>query len=149
MPPTLRRHLPEDRSTWRTEGPTEEERKVIDAYIAAGESNWREGIADLLTSDAVLTMPPNPFWFSTRQALIDFVLPNLDPSSPTYLGEWRFVPASANRMPAVAGYVRRPGTTIFRPQTLDVLRVVDGRIVQITTFEPHLFSAFGLPRALT
>lgn len=147
--PALRRHLPEDRSTWRTEGPTEEERKVIDAYIAAGESNWREGITDLLTSDAVLTMPPNPFWFSTRQALLDFVLPNLDPSSPTYLGDWCFIPAAANRMPAVAGYVRRPGTTIYRPQVLDVLRVVDGRVAQITTFEPHLFPAFGLPQALS
>ena len=52
-------------------------------------------------------------------------------------------------MPAVAGYVRRPGTTIYRPQTLDVLRIVDGRLAQITTFEPHLFPAFGLPQVLT
>ena len=36
--PSLRRHLPEDRSQWRTEGPTPEERKVLDAYFAASQS---------------------------------------------------------------------------------------------------------------
>jgi RNA polymerase sigma-70 factor (ECF subfamily) len=29
-----------------------------------------------------------------------------------------------------------------------VLRVEDGRIVEITSFEPHLFPAFGLPLRL-
>ena len=50
-----------------------------------------------------------------------------------------------DRMPAVAAYVRRPGTTVFRAQSIDVLRVRDGRIAEITTFEPHLLPAFGLP----
>lgn len=44
--------------------------------------------------------------------------------------------------------MRRPGTTVFRPQPLDVLRLVDGQIAEITTFEPHLFPAFGLPMSL-
>ena len=48
-------------------------------------------------------------------------------------------------MPAVAAYVRRPGTTIYRAQSLDVLRIRGGRIAEITTFEPHLLPAFGLP----
>jgi RNA polymerase sigma-70 factor (ECF subfamily) len=51
-------------------------------------------------------------------------------------------------MPAVAGYVRRPGTTVFRAQVLDVLRVRGDRIAQITSFEAHLFAAFGLPLTL-
>jgi RNA polymerase sigma-70 factor (TIGR02960 family) len=33
--PSLRRHLPEDRSQWRTEGPTPEERKVLDVRFSA------------------------------------------------------------------------------------------------------------------
>ena len=143
--PSLRRHLPEDRSLWRTEGPTPEERKVIDAYIAASQSSDMEAVADLLTSDVVLTMPPNPFWFTSRSAMLGFVRQSLDPGSPAYFGEWLHRPTAANRMPAVAGYVRRPGTTIFRAQTLDVLRIRDGRIAEITTFEPHLLPAFGLP----
>ncbi len=28
--------------------------------------------------------------------------------------------------------------------SLDVLRVERGRLVEVTTFEPHLFEAFGL-----
>jgi RNA polymerase sigma-70 factor (ECF subfamily) len=141
---SLRRHLPEDRSQWRTEGPTPQERRVLDAYLAASRSADLDAIVDLLTSDVVLTMPPNPFWFTSRDAMMTFVRQNLDPASPIYFGQWKHVPTIANRMPAVAGYVCRPGTTIFRAQTLDVLRVRDGRIAEITTFEPHLFAAFGL-----
>jgi RNA polymerase sigma-70 factor (ECF subfamily) len=142
---SLRRCLPEDRSLWRLEGPTSQERKVLDAYLAASRSADLAAIAELLTSDVVLTMPPNPFWFTSRGAMMAFVRQSLDPASPAYFGEWTHVATAANRMPAVAGYVRRPGTTVFRAQTLDVLRVRDGRIAEITTFEPHLFAAFGLP----
>jgi RNA polymerase sigma-70 factor (ECF subfamily) len=45
----------------------------------------------------------------------------------------------------VGGYVQRPGTTVYSAQNLDVLRIEDGRIAEITTFEPHLLPAFGLP----
>lgn len=143
--PRLRRHLPEDRSKWRTEGPTDEERKVLDAYLAASQSADIEAIAELLTSDVVLTMPPNPFWFTSRDAMIGFLRQSFEPGSPAYFGEWKHVPTMANRMPAVGGYVRRPGTTIYRAQVLDVLRVRDGKVAEITSFEPHLFAAFGLP----
>ncbi|MFD0851829.1 nuclear transport factor 2 family protein, partial [Actinomadura adrarensis] len=143
--PALRRHLPEDRSQWRTEGPTADERKMIDAYLAVSQSGDKDAIASLLTSDVVLTMPPNPFWFTSREAMLAFIWQSLDPESPAYFGEWKHLPTSVNRMPAVAGYVRRPGTTIFRAQTLEALRVRDGKIAQITTFEPHLLAAFGMP----
>jgi RNA polymerase sigma-70 factor (TIGR02960 family) len=58
--PSLRRHLPEDRAQWRTQGPTPEERKVIDAYLAASQSGSMDAVAELLTSDVVLTMPAPP-----------------------------------------------------------------------------------------
>jgi RNA polymerase sigma-70 factor (TIGR02960 family) len=143
--PSLRRHLPPDRSQWRTEGPTPREREVLDAYLAVSRSGDIDAIAELLTSDVVLTMPPNPFWFTSRDATMGFVRQSLDPQSPAYFGEWKHLPTTANRMPAVAAYVRRPGTTIFRAQSIDVLRVRDGRIAEITTFEPHLLAVFGLP----
>ena len=147
--PSLRRHLPADRSMWRTEGPTDEERRVLDAYLAASQSADIEAIAELLTSDVVLTMPPNPFWFTSRDAMIGFLRQSFEPDSPTYFGEWKHLPTTANRMPAVAGYVRRPGTTIYRAQVLDVLRVRDEKIAEITSFEPHLFAAFGLPLVIS
>jgi RNA polymerase sigma-70 factor (ECF subfamily) len=38
---------------------------------------------------------------------------------------------------------------VYRAQVLDVLRFdADDRIAEITSFEPHLFPAFGLPLRL-
>jgi RNA polymerase sigma-70 factor (ECF subfamily) len=51
-------------------------------------------------------------------------------------------------MPAAASYLRRPGDTRFRPAKLDVLRVEDDLIAEITTFGPELFGALDLPGAL-
>lgn len=41
--------------------------------------------------------------------------------------------------------MQRPGTVVYRAQVLDVLRIEGEHIVEITSFEPHLFPAFGLP----
>ena len=51
-------------------------------------------------------------------------------------------------MPTAASYLRRPGDSEFRAFKFDVLRVVDGRIAEITTFGIELFPAFGLPPTL-
>jgi RNA polymerase sigma-70 factor (ECF subfamily) len=63
-------------------------------------------------------------------------------------GDWRLVPTIANRMPTAASYRRAPGDTIYRAFKFDVLRVVDGKIAEITTFGPELFPQFGLPPTL-
>ena len=145
--PALREHLPAGRRTeWApTTVPTRQEREVVERYRAATERLDVAAMADLLAADAKLTMPPNPYWFVGRKAIIDFVALSLDPASPQFFGHWRHRPTRANGQPAVAGYVQRPGTTIYRAQALDVLRIEDGRIAEITTFEPHLLPAFGLP----
>lgn len=59
--------------------------------------------------------------------------------------DWRLLPTVANRMPAAASYIKAPGDTIYRAFKMDVLRVVDGRIAEITTFGWKLFPQFGLP----
>ena len=51
-------------------------------------------------------------------------------------------------MPAAASYLRAHGETEFRAFKIDVLRIEDGRIAEITTFGNALFPAFGLPPAL-
>jgi len=66
----------------------------------------------------------------------------------TMPGEWRLVPVRANRMPAAASYFRAEGETDFRLFKFDLLRVVDGKIAEITTFDKTLFPAFGLPEVL-
>jgi hypothetical protein len=72
------------------------------------------------------------------------------------------VPVGANRQPAAAAYLKRPGDSEYRAFGLDVLRVEDGKVAEITAFlQPgvdtddfrldfgwDLFGAFGLPKAL-
>ncbi|WBB59313.1 RNA polymerase subunit sigma-70 [Streptomyces sp. WMMC500] len=148
--PALRAHLPAGGpAEWTPlRPPTRAELAAVDRYREAAERLDMAAMAAALTEDAKLTMPPNPFWFVGRQTIVDFVSQSLDPALPAFFGDWRHVRTRANGRPAVAGYVRRPGTTVYRAQTLEVLRVADGRIAEITTFEPHLLPAFGLPMTL-
>jgi RNA polymerase sigma-70 factor (ECF subfamily) len=64
------------------------------------------------------------------------------------MGEWRLIPVDANRMPAAASYLRRPGDSEFRAFKLDVMRIEAGLIAEITTFNAELFPAFGLKPTL-
>jgi RNA polymerase sigma-70 factor (ECF subfamily) len=51
-------------------------------------------------------------------------------------------------MPAAASYLRRAGDSAFRAYKVDVLRVEDGVIAEITTFGPQPFALLGLPTLL-
>lgn len=64
---------------------------------------------------------------------------------PNGLGEWKLVPIRANRQPAAASYLRRPGDDAYRAYKLDVLRVVCGQVAENTIFDATLFGAFGPP----
>jgi RNA polymerase sigma-70 factor (TIGR02960 family) len=144
----LRQALPDRREDWSAAPPSAEDLALLRRYMDAAARADMEAMIELVREDAVLTMPPNPFWFTSRDALFAFVGPNLDPESPMFAGHWRHLPVHANGQLAVAGYLQRPGTSVFRAQLIDVLRVAEGRIAEITTFEPHLFAAFGLPMTL-
>ena len=53
-------------------------------------------------------------------------------------------------MPAVALYLRRPEDDLYHPFTLDVLRIENGAIAEITTFDlKHFLAAFDLPETLS
>lgn len=147
--PVLRDRLPARRAEWTSAtGPTPEEKAILERYMAAALGGDVDSMAELLADETILTMPPNPLWFVGRDAIVKFLRPSFEPGSPGYVGAWRSLPTSANRQPAVAHYLRRPGTAVFRAQVFDVLRIEGGRITQITAFEPHLFPAFGLPLKL-
>jgi hypothetical protein len=92
-----------------------------------------------------VSMPPNPLSYDG----IDAVLPLMRRAfGPPAMGDWRLVPTRANRQPAAASYLRAPGDTVYRAFKLDVLRVQDGAIAEITTFSSNLFAAFGLAETL-
>jgi RNA polymerase sigma-70 factor (ECF subfamily) len=90
-------------------------------------------------------MPPYPWCFDGLDAL----MPLMDRAmGPDREGDWRLVPTGANRLPAAASYLRRWDDGEFRAMKLDVLRTEGGQIVEITTFGPDMFPAFGLPMIL-
>ncbi|NTX17394.1 RNA polymerase subunit sigma-70 [Myxococcus sp. CA056] len=135
---TLSRHEP----LARGDAVSADERALLEAFISAHESGDCKASIALLTRDVRVTMPPLPACFEG----VDQVLPLMERANA--MGEWRLVPAWANRMPAAMSYLRRPGDPSFRAFKLDALHVRDGRIHEITTFEPRLMAAFGLPEVL-
>jgi RNA polymerase sigma-70 factor (ECF subfamily) len=147
--PALKEHLPEQRLHWAPSfEPTPEERALLQRYMDAHERADIDALAALLREDALLTMPPHPMWFLGRESIMAFTADVFDPASPMYHGRWRGLTTRANRQPAAAHYVQRPGDVVYRAQCLDVLRIVDGKVAEITTFVPELFAAFGLPPTL-
>ncbi|MEV5573188.1 sigma-70 family RNA polymerase sigma factor [Spirillospora sp. NPDC052269] len=150
---TLKQRLPSRRAEWQAgEDPSAAERRLVKRYIDVMErgdlTTVAQAMADLMAEDVRVTMPPLPLFYADRQEFYTGVSAYLDPASPLYAGQWRSVPTRANLQPAVAHYVRPPGAAAFEAQVLDVLRVEDGLIVEITAFDPHLFPRFGLPLVL-
>jgi len=139
---TMQAHLPARRSEWSAGEPSDEERALLANFIEAHERGDAALAVSIASQDLRITMPPYPMLFEG----IDTIAPLLARAMSD--GDWRLLPTVANRMPTAASYLRAPGDTIHRAFKLDVLRVVDGRIAEITTFGPELFPQFGLPPML-
>ena len=109
----------------------------------AGTRHDPDAFAACLSEDVRLSMPPHPMWFNGRDEILAMITTSA--WIPEF-GELRSVATRANRMPAMAHYRRPVGEDAFVPMALDVIRMEgDGAVAEITTFMPHLFSAFGLP----
>ena len=113
--------------------------------MAAHERADAAGVVELLREDVRFTMPPQPTCYQGREAVAAFFETALGAGR---IGDFKLVPIRANRQPAAANYLRRPVDTVFRALSLDVLRIENGELVEITTFEPKFFPAFGLPPSL-
>ena len=136
---TMQAHLPAQRSEWTTGQPSEAERALLASFIDAHERGDAPLAISIAAQDLRITMPPKPYLFEG----LDVIAPLM--TNALGEGDWRLLPTVANRMPTAASYLRAPGETVHRPFKFDVLRVVDGRIAEITTFGPELFPQFGLP----
>lgn len=152
---TMREHLPrrrpepstdpKDTTPVSVQQPSPTELDLLHRYMKAFERGWE--MPDLVSADIRLTMPPQPHCHQGRKALRPFI------DIAKAMGEWRLIATSANRSPAAACYLRRPGEREFRAHKLDVLRIEDGVIAEFTTFGVGLFgaaafSAFNLPTSL-
>jgi RNA polymerase sigma-70 factor (TIGR02960 family) len=116
------------------------ERDLLERYVDAHQRADIEAALALTREDVRVTMPPLPFLYDG----IEQVRPLMAEGLPS-AGEWRVLPTSANRMPAAACYLREPGGTAFRAFKLDVLRLVDGKVAEVTTFDAKLFPELRLP----
>jgi RNA polymerase sigma-70 factor, ECF subfamily len=143
---SMRRRLPERRLEWSAAAtPTQAEQTLLERYMDATDRADVAGLTALLREEVRLTMPPFPTWFQGREDIATAFTLSTDPSSPTYMGRLRTVATAANRQPAVAAYVRRPGDSEYRALGIDVLRLEGGLVVDITRFiRADIFEAFGL-----
>lgn len=141
---SLRDQWPAGRLGWAPVAePDAEQRRLLEAYIAAHEQADPEALVALLRDDVRLSISEVGEWHG-RQAVSDALRGGM--TSP---GQWRVLPITANGQLGAAGYARRAGETVFLPFVLGVLRFEDGRLTEITAFEqPSMFAAFGLPASL-
>ena len=125
--------------------PSPEERELLARFIDAHERCDAAAAVAVASQDIRITMPPYPYRFDGLEAMMPLLERAFGPDRD---GDWRLLPTAANRLPAAASYLRRPGDSTFRAFKLDVLRVRGGEIAEITTFGYALFPAFGLPTTL-
>ena len=139
---TMQAHLPARRADWSAREPTAPERELLEQFIDAHERLDTEAAIQIAARDIRITMPPAPWCFDGPEAMRPLM------AQAALMGDWRLVPAAANRMPGAASYLRGPGEGEFRAFKLDIMRIEAGRIAEITTFGSELFSAFGLKPVL-
>ena len=121
------------------------ERDVVGRLADAFEAGDIDGVVALLTDDAWLTMPPEPYEYQGRAAIGAF----LNDRAARRGAPLRLVPTRANGQPAFGCYFPSPHTEIARPYGLVVLTLDGDRISAITWFgDSSVFPLFGLPRSL-
>ncbi|GAB3496635.1 RNA polymerase subunit sigma-70 [Amycolatopsis cihanbeyliensis] len=152
---TVQRHLPRRRVEWSpTRRPSEQERAVVRRYMDALARADDAVIGAMLREDARCSHQPGagghmdsaPVWYEGRDTLVAAWSPAL--RGPDAI-EFRFRETRANGHPAIAVYMRPAGSdSAFEAFVLSALRIVHGRIAELTGFTSAVFPAFELPATL-
>jgi RNA polymerase sigma-70 factor (TIGR02960 family) len=120
------------------------ERDIVGRFAEAIETGDTDGVVALLTDDAWLTMPPEPYEYQGHSTIGAFLR-----DRTARRGTPRLVPTRANGQPAFGCYFPSPQTEIARPAAMLVLTLEADRISAITWFgDSSVFPHFGLPRIL-
>jgi RNA polymerase sigma-70 factor (TIGR02960 family) len=121
------------------------EREVVGRFADAVETGDIDTVVALLTDDAWLRMPPQPYEYQGAAAIGHF----LHDRAVRRGAPLRLVPTRANGQPAFGCYFPSPHTDIARPYGLLVLTLVGSGVAEITWFaDSSVFPHFGLPRTL-
>ena len=117
-----------------------------DAIVARFARAWQaadlDALVALLTGDAFLAMPPEPFGYQGRDLVARYC-------ARQFAAGRRFdlVPARANGQPAFGAYLRGPAG-IRHATAFYVLTLAGGQICGMTRFDAAVLPWFGLPRTL-
>lgn len=121
------------------------ERELVGRFAAAVERGDTQTIVSLLTQDAWLTMPPEPYEYQGGEAIARF----LRDRATRRGANLRLVPTRGNGQPGFGCYLPDAHASIARAYGLMILTLTDDSISAITWFgERSLVTQFGLPRAL-
>jgi RNA polymerase sigma-70 factor (TIGR02960 family) len=120
------------------------EAEVVDQFIDAIQQGDLDRVVALLTDDAELKMPPEPFEFHGPRPIAEFL---------RQVAFWRedlkMVPTRANNEPAFGYYRKDPNADVYRASGIFVLTVSQDQISSMTRFgDKSLFACFGLPRTI-
>jgi RNA polymerase sigma-70 factor, ECF subfamily len=117
------------------------ERELVGRFADAVESGDVDGVVSLLTDDAWLTMPPQPFEYQGHAAIASF----LRDRAALRGRPLRLAPTRANGQPAFGCYLPDARTASPRPYGLMVLTLQGDQISAITWFgDSAVFPRFGL-----
>jgi RNA polymerase sigma-70 factor (TIGR02960 family) len=121
------------------------ERDILGRLADAFEAGDVDGVVALLTDDAWLTMPPEPYEYQGRAAIAAF----LNDRAVRRGTPLRLLPTRANGQPAFGCYRPDPGGDSARPYGLLVVALAGDRISAMTWFtDSGVFPLFGLPGTL-
>ena len=120
------------------------ERDTVGRFADAIQTGDIEGVVALLTDDAWLTMPPEPYEYQGPSAIGAFLSDRMIRRGAPLL-----VPTRANTQPAFGAYFPTLETEIARLYGILVLTLEGRQIAAITWFGGNsAFPHFGLPRVL-
>jgi RNA polymerase sigma-70 factor (TIGR02960 family) len=122
------------------------ERALVRHLVDAWQASDVPSIVEILTEDALFTMPPQPTRYEGRDEIGAFLA---TVPGGGRLDRFRLVPTRANRQPAVAAYLRDGDDGAYRAHAVIVLAIEGEEISSLVRFaDPGLFGRFGLPATL-
>jgi RNA polymerase sigma-70 factor, ECF subfamily len=118
-------------------------RAIVDSYMDAWERSDVDALAAMLAEEAAFAMPPQPMWYSGREAIAAFMA--AIPLAGTL--RWRLVPTRANGQLAFGHYYWDGDGYVG--EGIAVLTLRGREISDLTVFRtPELLERFGLPARL-
>ncbi|NUR62791.1 MAG: RNA polymerase subunit sigma-70 [Catenulispora sp.] len=136
--------LPPDRNPHDVPMPkSPAEAAVVDRFVSAFQRFDLRELVSLLTADARVTMPPEPYTHEGPEQIARFLV-------GAHRGlELKFVLARANGQPAFVLYLPDPHAPLWRASGLIVLTLRGEQIQALTRFgDLSILARFGYPRTL-